>query len=514
MLSASPQFTAHATGQVRPLSWQVLMAFEKAFDPSITFFTLDQSVLDGPDLLAPDDDSDELSDWHRYAYTDYSDRVIEFEWSRQEDTPSSVSLAMADVVFNNYDDFFTPNSGSAIEDFILPRRPIRLFAGLGGENVPAFVGLSEKMPVIDAKAKTARFHCVDFLAALFERSLDEVVMLQNARTDEALAHLFDAMGLPASQYVLDAGMNRIPFVFFDKGLKLGEAVRELMEAEMGRLYMDERGVIRFKNRQNFSDSPVYFFDRGNTIEAKVSEQNDIINQATVTGKVRAVQDLQPIWRLASPKLIPAGGTIEVWADFDDPATTCHDPTVGQQSDSYFLANVTDDPDSTPVTSGITLTDSTLFGKSFKMTFENANSFGVFLTEIELWGTPAKVVNTINITDEDAASIAKYEVQPRQIENDYIQSTSAAQTIAAVLIDDYKEYGSQLELTVKGSPALQLGDAVTVGVGSLSGLHRITKAVNRYLPGQFRQVLKVRQRTVRTYFQLDVSQLNGTHVLSP
>ena len=202
MQSTTSLFTSRANGSVRPLSWQTRISFTKEFLPSLQFFTLDESLLDGPEVLAPTD-SDVITEWDKYVYSDFSSRVISFEWTRQEDVPSSVNLAIADVVLDNHDNFFTPNGGSEIQNFILPYRPIRLYAGFGNEDLPVFVGLTEKMPVIDSKNKTVSFHCMDFLSALFSRPLDEAVIYQEYRTDQVLDALFQMVGLTSDQYILD-----------------------------------------------------------------------------------------------------------------------------------------------------------------------------------------------------------------------------------------------------------------------------------------------------------------------
>lgn len=46
-------FNDMAQNGVRPHIYGLYFSFDKAYDDTRTFFTLDVSVLDGPDLLAP-----------------------------------------------------------------------------------------------------------------------------------------------------------------------------------------------------------------------------------------------------------------------------------------------------------------------------------------------------------------------------------------------------------------------------------------------------------------------------
>lgn len=514
MLDTSATFQARATKRVRRISGRVLMSFDKSFDPGVTFFTLNSSLLDGPDVLASSS-GDVVQEWDKYAYMDYSDRLISMEWTRQDDLPSSVSLAMADIVLDNHDNFFTPGSGSAVDGDVLPRRPVRLMAGFGGDSIPVFVGLTEKMPTLDQAAGTASFHCIDFLDSLFNRPLDETVLLLDVYTDEVLDALFQDVGLLASQYVLAHGFNKIPIVYFPKGTKLGDAVRDLMDAEAGRLYMDEVGIIRFQNRASFSDDPVYAFDASTTIAKTNSSQSDIINVVEVKAKPRAVQDKQPVWQLAEAKLIPDGSSIDIWADLTDPTTTVDTPVLGETSNtSYIVVRQGADTDDTEVTSGITISAPTLFGLSYKVTVANSTGAAVYVTKAEFWGTPAKVIDDIYLRVQDDASVALYDEQPYTIESDFIQSEDAARSLALSILYQYAAYGATVNIDVKGTPALQLADAVSLDIGATNGTFVTTKIAAAVRDSRFLQSLRATQITPLDFFVLDESILDGPTVLSP
>lgn len=513
MQTTTETFFQRAQADLRRISWRLMVSFDKVFDDDVTFFTLDQSLLDGPDVLASGD-NDVVQEWDKYSYADYTDRVVSVEWSRQDELPSSVSLAMADMVLDNHDDFFTPGSGSAIDGNVLPRRPVRLYAGFGGEVVSVFVGLTEGMPRLDAKTKTARFHCIDFLDSIFNRPLDETVLLLDVRTNEVLDELFQNVGLLPAQYVLDDAINQIPIVFYEKGKKLGDAVRELMDAEAGRLYMDEIGIIRFKNRLAPTDASVYFFDGSNTIDHEGSQDDGIINAIEVKGKPRQVQEKQPVWQLAGVKTIAANSSIEIWAEFQDPVVTCDTPQLGSANGtSYVIVNESDSSSSPTVTSDIVISSPALFHRSYKFTVQNLNDFPVYVTVVELWATPAMVIDEVYVREQDDDSVAKYDERPFTIESDFIQSNEAARSLALSILHQYAEYGSTVNLSVKGTPALQLSDRVTVGVGANDIFH-LTKIEGAIRDHQFVQRLRGTHITLLEFFKLDISILDGPDVLAP
>jgi hypothetical protein len=512
MQTTTSAFNTRANKAMRKLTHRVLMSFPRAYNASVSFFTIGVSTIGGADIIKGT--GDVVAEWDKYQYDDYSYRIKSIEVTRTEEMVNSTTLAQADIVLENHDNYFTPSRGSVIQNYILPYRPIKLFGGFGDEAIPQFVGLTEKMPTIDERGKMASFHCIDFMYSLFNRPLDSAVMYQDKRTDEILASLLVAFGITPTQYSFDTGFNIVKFAFFDKGQKFGDVVKELMEAEMGRFFMDEQGVIRFKNRQNYVSTPQWFFNTSNIIDIQTSKQDDIINVVTVKANVREVQAKQKYWELQSAFLIPANSSVQVWADFNDPVTSVDAPAyITSATTSLYTTNTLQDGSGTQVPSGITPTVQ-LFAKSYLMTFANANAYDVYVTSLELYATPAVVVKEIYTRQTNAASIAKYDERVLDIENDYINNEGDAASKANIILDDYATYANQYVLNVKGNPALQIGDPVSVNIWGYSGTFVITKIVNRWADGRFSQQLTVRSKTYRSFFTIGISTIGGTDVIAP
>lgn len=516
MQSVSTKFNTRANGTMRPIGWRALMSFPKAFEENIDFFTIGVSTIGGTDIIKGE--GDVIQEWDKYQYDDYSYRIMQMEITRQEEAVNSVALAMADIKLENHDNYFTPHAGSIIEDFILPYRPTKLYMGFGSEAVPLFVGLTDKMPTVDEKGKTASFHLIDFMHSLFNRPLDRTVILENVSTDAALEELMDVAGILPTQFDFDIGFNIIDFVYFEKGTTFGDAVKQLMEAEMGRFYMNEVGVIRFKNRQNYDSTPVAYFDKSNVLDIKTKTQDDIVNVVEIRAKVRQVQAKQKYWELQQAFSIPANSSVEVWADFDDPVTTVDDPVyISGATTSLYTANTQEDGTGTAVSSNIAVS-TTKFAKSFLMQFTNTNAYSVYITTLELFATPAKVVKEIYVREQDDASVAEYDERPMVIENNFINNEGDAFSKAKIILDDWSQYGGISELTVKGNPALQLGDAVGCTIPGYEGTYVLTKIINKLMITgkgvQFLQTLTVKKREFQTYFTIGVSTIGGTDVIAP
>lgn len=519
MQTVSSQFTSLAKGHVRPLSWQVRASFDKAFDPDVEFFTLDESLLDGVDVLAPTG-NDIIPEWAKYDYADYSDRVISVEITQEQTEPYSVVQSFADVTLNNYDGFFTPNSGSPIEDYILPKRPFKLFLGFGNETLPQFFGLSTKTPEINKQDRTAKFHLIDFLTFVFDREIGDTELQQDVSTGEALEYLFDEVGLLPGQYIIDeTSFNRIPFFYVEKGQKLGDVVKELMEAEQGRLFLDEFGIIRFLNRQNYNTSSVYSFSNKRIIDYDVSDEDEVINFARIEVDLLEEFEDTSLWSSGETVYIKTGETVDVWAELEDMQTDVVSPTYSETEveTSYFSASL-DAYGENPY-SDISLSSIDVFAKAVKMSFENTGSNNAYLNKVELWGDAVRSTEPIIVEDFDQTSIDAFDERRYELKTKYIQKESNAITKASIIVDDYKDYGSILEVDVKGSPALQIGDVVTLNIDGNDGDYIITKNVQVLSGSQYQQKLTVKNREFRTYFILSSdsvteSLLDGSDVLAP
>lgn len=517
MQSVSPQFNQRADGDIRPLSWGARISFTKAFDDDVTFFTLDQSLLDGPDLLAPSDDNP-IQAWDYYDYVDYTERLIHLSVTRSLEFPYSVVSAIADFGLNNYDQYFTPNGSSPIAPYVLPKRPVRLFQGFGSTVLPQFVGLTEGMPEIARTEGTASFTAMDFLTWIYGMPIRETILMVNVTTDEVLANIFDQFGLAPTQYDLAKGRNKIPFLFFEEEQQTaGDVIRALMQAEMGMLWLDEQGIIRFRPRLEQPIDPVYYFDHDSINHLETSEDDEIINHVIIRAEVRKLQSPQVSYSITGATddsfVIPASSSKPVNVELEDPTINIVEPTLGEGSSlSWFRAY----NNGVEVTSGVSLTGVAELTNSYTLFVQNTNGFPVTISDIVLWGEPARIVGGEATTYDawDDASVEKYEEKVVTIDNNFIQSVDQAESLAYTMLDEYAEYNDIITIEVKGNPALQLSDIIDVDYDEFSGEYRIIGITNKTQDAKFTQILRCKKYTPRHWFTLDQSVLDGTDVLAP
>jgi len=511
-------FNALADGDIRPLSWGALISFTKDYDDDIIFFTYNVSEYNGADVYAPTGDNP-LQSWDKYEYTDYSERIIYQSVQRELEFPYSVVSAIADFSLNNYDDYFTPNSGSPLSDYIIPKRPVRLLQGFSTALLPQFVGLTQGMPDIAHEEGTATFTAMDFLTQIYSMPIRNTEAMQNVRTDEILANIFAQFGLTPDQYDLGHGRNVVKFLFFEKDQQTaGDVIRPLMQAEGGLLWLSEEGIIKFRPRLEQPTTSSYTFDSDSIITLSVSSDDQIINHVIINTDVREVQDFQTVYSKKTSdntlNVIPAGESAVFVAELQDPVLTVEEPVYGSNADvSWFTAATYDGTD---VTSGVSITSVELKTNTYEMTIENTNGFDVNINQMSIWAQPAKRISVepIIYENKDQDSIDKYEDKPLEISNNFIQDIDTARSLAITILDEYAEYADIIEMEVKGNPAIQLSDINTVDYDSYSGQYRLIGTSNKLQDSKYTQIIKARGYNPRTWFQYDVSEYNGPDVYAP
>lgn len=518
MLVVDQRFHDLASGDVVPIDKGVRISFDKQFSDTVSFGQFDVSTFDGGDVFAPSDDNP-IQQWDKYKYEIYSDRVVSMEYSRQVDFPYSVQSAIGDITLDNHDGYFTPNGNSPIANYLLPKRPIRLFAGYQTEQlVQQLVGMTQGSPEVDNDTRTVSFTVMDFLSEIFDLPLTNTIAMRDAYTGEIIEQILQQFGILPAQYNIARGRNRVPFVFFERGLvKAGEVLRQLMQAEQGNLWLSEAGIIRFEPRILQDEAPVMTFDGSNIISISDTADGEIVNSVAIHTELREVQAFQSIFSRSSASsssvdttfVIPTNSTKTIEVNLQDPTYSYVEPTQGHATNvSWFTAS---QADGSPAPAGVSVIDSELKTNSISLEFYNANNFSIYIDNMEIWGEPAKKYDEITFPASDPASIDKYGIHSLEIDNNYFGSIENCRSFAQTIIHDYADYATKIRMTVKGDFSLQLGDVVAVNYDVYNANYKIT-SLSYKLPEE--TIIEARYYVDRNYGFFNVNNFNDGSVFAP
>lgn len=513
MQSVSSAFTAESLDRTRKPVQSTQVSWKKDYLSSIGFFTIGVSTIGGNSIIPGP--TGLQSAWNRYKFSDESDYVTQLSYERSLRFPvGGVSKSLADVRVDNTSGRFLPDyMGGRSELFtaILPRRPMIINTGFEvngtDQTIPQWVGVFDKSPKIDVRSKTADFAGVDFVDYLGNKRIDQSAMYTGVTSDYLIERFLIQLGMSTAQYSLDAGRQTINFLLLEQGETFLGVINKLVEAENGQFYQNEEGKLLFENRTHWDNAPynsvVETIRTADVLEASSPDESHLINVVEVKAKPRAKQVNQLVFALGAAIELQASTTTEFFISFDDPMLSIDVPT--------FLANTASDRSGSNVTSSVTIQSTDKFAKSVKYVFNNATAATAFITDLTVYGRPAKATEAIFERQELSSSVTAYDEQKLTISNDLIQSRTQAETIANTILLDYAVPQNLLELEVRAKPQRQLGDLV-----SWQGRQwRIWGVKTKLVPSVGNvQRLKMLQRNALSYFTVGVSTIGGSDIIAP
>lgn len=487
-------FDSHTTANVRIPKGQVWIAWTRV--SSVTNFAIvGSSIVGGMDIIQGINDS-AINQADSFLYFDETDRVMRIEYERNLLEPlGGMQIAMADVVLDNTDLRFTPTINSTIGTAIRPNRPLKMFVGfhVQGQDtmIPIIEGLTLQ-PKEDKTNRTLTISAYDYLQFLNQFPLESAIY-ENQRSDQIIADILSDAGIGDSSYQLEQGLNTIGFAWFEKGQTAGERIRKLCEAEEGIFYQEESGKLRFENRDKYSKTPynaaVWTIEADDIIEWIGQDSSHIINRAIVKGSPRSAKNEAEVWRDGVEEQIPAGGSLTIFANFNDPVTSLTSPS----STTDYTAFSGTGGSGSNVTANVSIV-LTSFTKSAKLVISNSGGAIAYVNYLRLRGIPATVDYTIQQVFQDTTSIDDYNEQQIEIDNAFIDDTNFAANMAQNIVRRHKNPSDIIKLHVQGIPQLQLRDQIRIkdqDTGDYTN-YRLVGIQGTLEPGSFTQILKLRK----------------------
>lgn len=489
-------FASLTTAVVRPIMAQCLIAWTRLVNVE-SYAIVGSSIVGGFDIIQGVGDM-AINQADSFSYFDETDRVIRLEYERHLIEPlGGTSIAMADVVLDNTDLRFTPDYNSTIGTAMKPNRPFKMFIGflVGGQVkiIPIIEGLTLQ-PKEDKLRRTVSISVYDFMKYLNEKP-QETSIYVGQRSDQIISDILSRAGVGSNSYELDQGLNTVGFAWFEKGQTAGDRIRRICEAEEAIFYQDEQGVLKFENRDKYSQSPynvpVWTIDPGDILEWNQEVNNEIINRVIVKGAPRSVKGETEVWRDGIEEEIGAGETLTIWAEFEDPVSGVTFPAITTDYLAYTGTGATGSDISSDISISLDI-----FTKTAKFEITNNNVAKAYLYLLKLRGTPATIDYQITEVYEDSGSVDEYNEHQQEIENEFIDNRIFARNMASNIIKRYKDPLGVLKLKIRGVPQLQLRDQVRVKDNDLGiyNNYRLIGIQGVFEPGSFTQTLTLREIT--------------------
>lgn len=518
----------------RHIGYGVLMAWMRTTATGVRFFTINQSRIGGPDILKGGGDF--VTFFDKFRYDDVTPFVTSISVQKNiGQYPYGIIMAQADVELDNTTKKYLPGYDSTIGSGTgLPNRPIKISIGIEDEYLKLFTGYTSQ-PKATLNNRVVQMHAFDAFNYINGARATTSGAFVNAPFHNVVASGMAEMGFSSSQYVVDKSLQSNIGYLATYDRKWGDIFKEGCEAEQAIMFVDENGIVRFWNRQHFlTTSGTPRFQLSYSKLSDLQWQNtSIINDVIVKAKPRAVQARQKIWESTSAIELPGLTDTDYFVDFADdngplPVTSVSIPqyiTTASGSQSYYATNEQEDGTGVNYNDKITLRSAYSFGTTYRLTFRNTFTSSIYLTQLVLYATPAKVTQVIEERFQDAASIEAFgrnpsnNGEPITIENNMIQNKSQARTLAYTLVSEYKSAGKRYicPVSIQSDPALQIGDFGKLLINDTGEnknvyITGITNVINRN--GDYQQALEVEERSIRRYFTINVSRIGGSDSIAP
>ena len=518
----------------RHIGYGVLLSLMRTTATGIKYFTINQSRIGGPDIIKGGGDF--VTFFDKFRFDDVSPFVTSISVQKNiGQYPYGVIMAQADVELDNTSRKFLPNFDATVGSGVgLPNRPMKISIGIEDEYLKLFTGYTTQ-PKITLNNRVVQMHAFDAFNYINGFRATTSGAFVNAPFHNVIASGMYEMGFSASQFVVDKSLQQNIGYLATYDRKWGDVFKDGCEAEQALMFVDENGIIRFWNRQHFlTTSGTPRFQLTYSKLSDIQWQNTpIINDVIVKAKPRAVQAQQKIWEATSNIELAGAADTEYFIDFSDdngplPATTIDIPkyiTTASGSQSFYATNEFSDGSGLARDSYVSLRSAYSFGTTYKLTFRNTFTSTIYLTQLVIYATPAKVTQVIEERIQDTTSIDAFgrnpsnSGEPITIENDMIQDKSTARTLAYTLVKEYKSPGKRYvaPVAIQSDPALQIGDFGLLKIEDTNELKSvyitgITNSIQRN--GDYTQTLEVEERTIRRYFTINQSKIGGTDLIAP
>lgn len=527
MQTVSTAFTDAAEAAANEVEFGLLISWLKNFDAGVQFFQIGVSQIGGPDPIKGGNNDITLFD--KFDYMVETPYVNSLNVERTVSTiPIGIMSAQADIELDNTSKRFLPGYDPTIGDYIRAGRPIKINVGFDLETLSQFTGYTQR-PKTTLGARKLTVHAFDAMEFLnnFESSLD---MQTDITVKDAIALLLDEAGFASSQYVLEDSVQTLAF-FSPSGKKTGALIKDMVEAEGGLFFFDEQGIARFWNRLHFdlNSTPIGTLNYDNLKDLQFID-TPVINHVKVTSKPRVVTANQLIYRLSQAIEVQPGTAVRFPFGFSDddgdlPATTIDTPAyIDSATSSLYKTNVESDGSGNPANSYISVTDFDTWGTGGVIEFTNSSTGQImYITDLQIYGTPAKVLTTYIGEYFDQTSIDENGLNPdnqgvvMEVTNDYIQDQGSADIYAFNIVNQFKDPSRQLTGVPFSNPAWQFGDVFTVEVEDTGDTFTMVMLGNKLSMDTgtvLTQSMTLEERTFRSYFQIGVSQIGGVDAIHP
>lgn len=259
----------------------ITYSIEVAWTGQLTgVFTIGTSTIGGTDVIA--------GYFGGNAFDDVTSDVKALTIARgRASDMSTMQQGRAVITLRDSDGTYNPeNAGSALHDYLVPMRPVRIRATYAGTTYGLFLGYISRIEHNpDPKVRQTVIEAVDFFEWL-SGAKPTIAVQTNKTVDYLIGLILDAVGWnDPNMRALGVSNTTIPSWSLAGGTSAISAIEILLRVDLGMFYIDGDGVATYLNRNTryANGTPAVTLDGTYLSGLRTSAEKDrIINYQTVT----------------------------------------------------------------------------------------------------------------------------------------------------------------------------------------------------------------------------------------
>jgi len=340
-------------------------------------------------------------------------------------------IGTAEVRLQNTDRrFFYWNESGPYYGYLEPGKPVRIAAKYDGTEYDIFNGYIEDMVPAGRYEVLLRAH--DVLGRVRDVSVGGEMILEQS-TGAVAATYMERAGITAGQREVDDGATTVHYAFVSG--KFGDVIRDLVEAERGRVYVNQLGKVVFEDRHRrlqpeYQDA-VMTLD-GNLygdVSVPVGWQWQVGRVCVTAHQVQVADTESVLFHILQPIEIPGQTTVEVWGSYQDAqGKPCGGADVQSPvAHTDYEANAQKDGGGVDRTDDLNVTMSA-FASNVKLTLTNNGDSVLYVTTLQVRGKVVLEGKTTACTGSG---------KMKSISPHLLQDFEVARSMAAFVLSQYQ-----------------------------------------------------------------------------
>jgi hypothetical protein len=396
--------------------------------------------------------------------------VMELKWNVGFKDPwKSVSdIERATIKLSNDDKRFSPEyADGPLYGYLKSQRKVRIYASDDGENYTVmYTGWIRSIrPTPDATGvRVCTIECYG-PRQFVDRVKLQVPLLEDYSAEQAVYEIIYRMNIPGntinpSVYPITPGEFDVIYPYIgdnwrDNGVDAVAALTALAKARQGKFFFDREGKYQFLGPQNYagdSGADVTFDNSMTGMDYRYGE--DVKNEVTVVSYRRKASASSTVllWELDETLTLRPGETQTLW------------PRFKNENDNITVSG-TGITETVTKAAAITYTLE-IFSQSAKIVFTNTAATEKNVTQFELRGTKLTAFDEVEITVEDADSVAEFGKIGDMVDSEVVNRSPEAQDIANYRLAIFKDpKGIVRAVSFIAKDATYEGYVVNMGIGS-------------------------------------------------